>query len=140
MLGEPEDALDETVQAIWTGLFETEGARDWYVEPEQNEGDDVPMYDVPPLDDMWLTPTELREKEERLQDSRRHSEQQRVEYEKQFAPTPLGTPVQKVRFDEAPTVEDGTEGVVDVDEPISADSDVHFEDDSSLVSSEGDDC
>ena len=139
MLGEPEEALDDTVQAIWTGLFETEGARDWYVVPEQNEGDDVPMYDVPPLDDMWLTPTELREKEERLQDSRRYSEQQRIEYEQKFAPTPLGTPTQKVRFDEAPTVEDGTEGVVDVDEPISAEGDVHVDDDSSLVSSEGED-
>ncbi|MFZ8941767.1 MAG: hypothetical protein ACO2ZK_07195, partial [Gemmobacter sp.] len=49
MIGEPEELLTDEVKAVWTVLFSTEGSRDWFCEPTQDEGEDAPMYDAPPL-------------------------------------------------------------------------------------------
>ena len=60
-------ADDEVVDAICKDIFEN--SRDWYVEPEYNE-DGVLVYEPPPLDKVWLSEPEQRERKERLRRQR----------------------------------------------------------------------
>ena len=69
---EDHDAdLGNYTQALWEDLFQADYARDFYVEPQYIGGELV--YEVPPLQDEWLTPDEIREKEERLQEQVRRA-------------------------------------------------------------------
>ena len=63
---------DKVTDAICDHLFEE--SRDVYVEPEYNE-DGVLVYSPPPLDEIWLTEPERRDREQRLRDQRIRNEQ-----------------------------------------------------------------
>jgi hypothetical protein len=65
-------ADDEVVDAICKDIFEN--SRDWYVEPEYNE-DGVLVYEPPPLDKVWLSEPEQRERKERLRRQRERNEE-----------------------------------------------------------------
>ena len=56
---------DEMIDAICTQLFES--SRDIYVEPEYNDEKEL-VYSPPPLDEVWLTEPERRERKEKLRD------------------------------------------------------------------------
>jgi hypothetical protein len=97
MLG--SDDLDNAVTTVWERLFQTEGARDWYVDLESDSDDEYPQYNIPFLEDMWLSPTEVREKRRRLNDLATHQKQERLKFEKELVPD-APQPDLHVRFDD----------------------------------------
>ena len=65
--GMPDEKFDE----LCNDLFET--SRDWYTE-EEYDSDGVLIYKPPPLDEVWLTEPQRRERREALEKQRRTKE------------------------------------------------------------------
>ncbi len=78
--------LEVYTQKLWELLFDTEYARDFYSEPVVSATTGELEYDVPVLDDEWLTEQEVREKEERIQAQLRRDAQRKARYEAEFRP------------------------------------------------------
>ena len=108
---------DTEVDAILGGLFEDN--RDIYVEPEYDDDGNL-VYNPPPLDEVWLTEPERRERKERLRAQRiRNEELQR--FRAQQTPTPTSPPSRQPSLtpisddeaseigDSAPVKDQGTE-------------------------------
>ena len=71
---------DEVINALCEELFED--SRDVYAEPEYNLDGDL-VYEPPPLDEVWLTEPERRERKEKLRDQRiRREEIERLRAER----------------------------------------------------------
>ena len=119
------DASDETlcdkVQQIWGKLFRLGDSRDFYIEPEFDPVSNELVYDVPPLDEVWLTEEELREREDRMQGQLRRDRLRRERYKKEFLPAVPEPPPPQVRRTplegRRPTVrfqDDGDSNIMDV--------------------------
>ena len=80
---EHEEDLGDYTQKLWEHLFQTDYARDFYIEPQFIDGELA--YEVPPLHDEWLSPQEVREKEERLQDQIRREMQRKQRVDEKWA-------------------------------------------------------
>ncbi len=79
------DDLELYTQKLWEMLFNTEYARDFYSEPVVSATGEL-EYDVPVLNDEWLTEQDIREKEERILAQLRRDAQRKKRYEAKYRP------------------------------------------------------
>ena len=114
LLGSAADKLNDTVELIWSRLFDQEGSRDWYVDPTLDHLGNNLEYSIPALDDYWLSPDELRARRNRDDDS--VDDEPLIQFDPELVPTtPTADP--HVRFDDAADVID-FEGTIDSDGTI----------------------
>jgi hypothetical protein len=91
---------DEAIDRLCSELFED--SRDLYVEPEYNDEGEL-VYEPPPLDEVWLTEPERRERKEKLRDQRlRREEHERIRHQ----PAPSAPPPTSRPPDPAPISDD----------------------------------
>ena len=91
--------------------------RDWYLEPELDSDGDL-TYDLPPLDEVYLSEEERRNRQTRLDQQKGRSRRSREKFEESFLPK-FETPSKIVQFDTPAQKEDigvndgdsGSEGV-----------------------------
>ena len=113
LLGSAADQLSDTVERIWDRLFDSEGARDWYVDVTLDHLGSNLEYEIPVLDDYWLSPDELRaRRDDDMIDLL--DDKPLVRYEPELAPVSM-QPDRHVRFDDASDTLDfeGALGTVD---------------------------
>lgn len=104
---------DEVSDAICTKLFEE--SRDFYVEPEFNDDGDL-VYSPPPLDEIWLTEPERRDRKQRLRDQRLRSRELMRERARSIpASSPEHSPTQPSR--DLPQISDD-ERSIESDSPV----------------------
>jgi len=95
---------DEVIDRICQQLFED--SRDVYVEPEYNDDGDL-VYSPPPLDEVWLSEPERRERKTKLRDQRIH----RDEIERLWAESTPSAPLISRGRDPAPIISDDERSV-----------------------------
>ena len=116
LLGSASEKLCDNVGLIWDRLFDEEGARDWYVDPNLDHLGTGLEYSINPMEDYWLSPDELRARRNQDIDPAVDDDEPLIKFEKELVPHTIQADPH-VRFDDAADVidfeADGTMGTVD---------------------------
>lgn len=118
LMGSAADKLSDTVELIWSRLFDE--SRDWFVDISLDHVSNHFEYGVPDLEDYWLSPDELRARRNQVDDLL--DDKPLVRFEPELVPNTPSVD-RHVRFDDATDLidfeslgdGDGTIGTVDGD-------------------------